>query len=177
VTQPVLFAVEDGEHSQVAEGGASANLDKGNSHAIEFFYEATRRGWHIYAPVFNDGVAADCVGTKPGLPSILFQNKTGTIERGRPGYGICASRGSTVKRPYARHDFDVLAAYLPDRKQFAFFTYDQVAGRKTIRYNPEIHFKPDNWELLDQVAAIKAQESLGVTQPMSNPLCQNLPIP
>jgi len=170
VTQAALFAVEDGEHSAVTEGGCAGNLEKGKSHAVEFFYAATRRGWHIYAPVFNDGAAADCAGTKPGLPSILFQNKTGTIERGRPGYGICASRGSAVKRPYARHDFDILVAYLPDRKQFAFFAYDQVAGRKTIRYNPDIHFKPDNWELLDQVAAIKSQESQGIGQLMSHAL-------
>ena len=170
MTQPVLFAVEDGEHSAVAEGGCAGNLEKGNSHTIEFFYAATRRGWHIYAPVFNDGVAADCVGTKPGLPSILFQNKTGTIERGRPGYGICASRGSTIKRPYAKHDFDILVAYLPDRKQFAFFTYDQVNGRKMVRYDPNTHFKPNNWELLDQVAAMYSQESLSMGQPLSHPI-------
>jgi hypothetical protein len=33
---------------------------------------------------------------------------------------------------------------------------------------------PDNWELLDQVAAIKAQESLGIGQPMSHATCTNV---
>jgi hypothetical protein len=171
VTQPALFAVEDGEHSAVTQGATSSNLDTGNSHAIEFFYAATRRGWDIYAPVFKDGATADCAGTKPGLPSILFQNKTGTIDRARSGYSICTACGGGAKRPYAKHDFDILVAYLPDRKQFAFFTYDQVGGRKTVRYNPDHHFRPDNWELLDQVAAMYSQESLGVTQQMSHPPC------
>ena len=129
------------------------NSQTGNVHEAAFIYFATDRSWEVYGASVGNDQSADKIVTKPGVKATTVQIKTGTIEAGRKGYAISVTRGKGgTKRSYAKHDFDVLAVYLPDRKQFAFWTYDQVAGRKTIRYNPDIHFAPDNWDLLDNVA-------------------------
>jgi hypothetical protein len=139
---------------------ANNNSKTGNVHEAAFIYFATDRDWEVYGASVGNDQSADKIVTKPGVRATSVQIKTGTIEAGRKGYSISVTRGKgNAKRSYAKHDFDVLAVYLPDRKQFAFWTYEQVGGRKTIRYNPNIHFAPDNWELLDQVAATYSQES------------------
>jgi hypothetical protein len=130
-----------------------SNSQTGNVHEAAFIYFATDRGWEVYGASVGHDQSADKIVTKPGVKATTVQIKTGTIEADRKGYAISVTRGKgNTKRSYARHDFDVLAVYLPDRKQFAFWTYEQVGGRKTIRYNPDTHFAPGNWDLLNDVA-------------------------
>jgi hypothetical protein len=46
----------------------------------------------------------------------------------------------------------VLAAYLPDLNQFVFWTFDDISNRVSVRYDPNKHRKPGNWDLLNDVA-------------------------
>jgi hypothetical protein len=89
----------------------------------------------------------------------MVQVKTAYEDGQRGSYSVNVGRGSSSKVAYQSGDFDVLAAYLPDRNQFVFWTLDDLQGRKKLRYDPTRHRQPGNWELLHAVA-----ESLTHTQ-------------
>ncbi len=87
-----------------------------------------------------------------GTLRLTVQVKTAKLTD-RGDYHINAKRGGgDTTRPYAAGDFDILAAYLPDRNQFVFWSFEDVRSRQTVRYHPDRHRQPGNWSLLDEVA-------------------------
>ena len=135
-----------------------------------FAVGAMVRDYEIFTPKGHSQTADLCL-VKSGQRPLMVQVKTAYVEGDRGGtYSINVSRGASSKAAYAHGDFDVLAAYLPDRNQFVLWTLADLQGRKKLRYHPDRHRSPNNWELLDQVAAMHSQESGGVSQQMSHPL-------
>jgi hypothetical protein len=189
VTQPVLFALTDGEHSAVTEGGAAAlQIDSGPKGAIvekRFEIAALERGYEVAVNIGGGRDFDHIIRKPPGRP-LVIQEKTGIWTPRQSAYKIYNTARNN--KPYSRHAYDVLAAYLPDRKQWLFYTRSEFANRVSTNYQPQefrkvarmvsrgVHGElmadrnPDNWELLDQVAAMYSQESLGVTQQMSDPI-------
>jgi hypothetical protein len=193
VTQPVLFAVQDGEHSAVAEGGMQlSKSDKGDLSEMLFEIEAMTRGW-LVASARGKGRDFDIILKKPqGRPVVVQVKRCGRPKKsnGSTYYINCGRKDySQGIIPYHKFAFDVLAVHLADTQQFVFFSRQEIGDRTRASFTPPNERKtapqnraleprqPDNWELLDQVAAMYSQESLGVAQPMSHPVSQNLPIP
>jgi|694.fasta_scaffold32235_16 hypothetical protein len=124
---------------------------KGEISETLFIAGAMVNDWEIFTP-FGHAQTADVLLTRDGVRPIAVQVKTATLDRGAYHISVRRNSGGQKARPYEQHDFDVLAAYLPDRNQFVFWTFEDIRSRLTVRYNPTRHRKPNNWELLDDVA-------------------------
>lgn len=177
-----LFALEDGEHSKVTESGISLSSgDKGDISELAFEMEAQKRGW-IVASARGKSKDFDAIIKRPHLiRPVSVQVKLANWAPGgggsRPGtpcrYGFHCGR---LSGPYSVTAFDVLAVHLGDMNKWVFYTRAELGNRRRSSYlPPELRRQavkqsapdardPDNWELLDQVAALYSQESLGVTQ-------------
>jgi hypothetical protein len=189
VTQPALFALTDGEHSAVSFGGSPNNandLDRGGLSEIAFELDAMKRGW-LVAAARGSGRDFDYILKRPHLiRPVSVQVKYARWKQNAAGswhYAIKCSRRLGAYSPTA---FDILAAHLGDTGRWVFYMRQELGNRVGTTYLPPELRKtavsraapsprdPDNWELLDQVAAIKAQESLGIGQPMSHATCTNV---
>ena len=172
MTQPVLFAVEDGEHSPVTEGAAieqQAKLDGPRKGAIvERLFEiaALERGYEIAVNI-GGGKDFDYIIRLPGKRPIVVQIKTGSWHVDYGYYGI---KNATTSGIYSALAYDVLAVYLADRNQWIFYSRRELGNRCKTSYKPRemrtlprrsCHGRhgettadrdPDNWELLDDVA-------------------------
>jgi hypothetical protein len=126
------------------------DCEKGTSAEVRFIFEADGRGWKVYVPL-GHAHAADLVILRPPKRPISVQVKTATFNPHRNNYGVMTSRGKKTKKAYARGDFQILAAWLPDLKQFVLWRFDEIKKRKKICYSPRLHRQPDNWEILDTV--------------------------
>jgi hypothetical protein len=116
-----------------------------------FAVGAMVRDFEIFAPRGHSQTADLCI-IKAGQRPLMVQVKTAYFDGVRGEYSINVGRGRSSKSAYLKGDFDILAAYLPDRNQFVLWTLEDLKGRKKVRYSPERHRKPSNWELLDDVA-------------------------
>lgn len=122
---------------------------KGDMAEMLFAAGAIVHDWEIYMP-FGHAQTTDVCLLKPRTTPIKVQVKTAWWDASHQSYSVFATKGS--KQAYENGDFDVLAAYLSDINQFVFWSFDDISGRLKIRYSPERHRKPSNWELLDDVA-------------------------
>jgi hypothetical protein len=145
-----LFATEGGEHPTVTGGLVELSESQTGDISLSSYVTACQRqGYSVFAPC-GDGYTADlCVVKKRCVP-MLAQVKTANKDRPN-SYHIGVGKGSSSKVAYKPGDFHILAAYLPDRNEFVMFTFEDIRGRVTLRYNPEKHHQPSNWHLLDEV--------------------------
>ena len=176
MTQPALFAVTDGEHSEVTEGGANefSAQRKGKISEAAFALQAIIRGWDVVNPN-GDPDDYDTILKRPHTRPILVQVKRAIRYLGDNCYRINASRsgGPDSKRRilYSHTAFDVLAAHLSDVDQWVFYTRAELGNRTQTTYKLPAERRqavssrapdardPDNWDLLNDVA-----ESLTKTQ-------------
>jgi hypothetical protein len=196
MTQPVLFAVEDGEHSAVTEDAAIVSTDnnsviKGAIVEKRFEIAAMERGYEVAANT-GGGKDFDYIVRLIGGTPVVVQVKTGKWREKHSFYNI---KNCTNGGVYSKGAYDVLAVYLPIHQQWLFYLRAELGNRTETSYTPPelrkrlrktycgMHGEtmadrePDNWDLLHQVAAPDSQKSLGLPPPMSDPLLQNLPIP
>ena len=127
----------------------------GDDSESEFAYMAGKRGWWVFTPLTGaHDRPSDVILFKRHRP-VAVQIKTANLYADRDNaYGIPATQGGKVKVPYPEGSFDVLAAWLPDIKEFVFYTYAEIGGRKKLYYSPRLHEKrPGNWELLEAFVA------------------------
>jgi hypothetical protein len=150
VTQ-ALFAIQDGIHAPVTGSAILSACRKGEIAETLFIAGAMVQDWEIFTP-FGHAQTADVILTRDGVRPLAVQVKTATLDRGAYHVSVKRATGGQKARPYEIHDFDVLAAYLPDRNQFVFWTFEDIRGRISVRYDPNRHRQPGNWELLDDVA-------------------------
>ena len=122
---------------------------KGDLAEMLFVAGAIVHDWEIYMP-FGHAQTTDVCLLKPWTTPIKVQVKTAWWDAQHQSYAVFVRR--THMQAYARGDFDVLAAYLPNINQFVLWSFEDVKKRQKIRYSPERHRKPNNWELLDDVA-------------------------
>lgn len=180
MTQPILFALEDGEHSPATDGATveqPAKRDDVRKGAIvERLFEiaALERGYEISVNI-GGGKDFDYIIRAPGGRPIVVQIKTGYFSAGNRYYEI---RNSTKSGIYSASAYDVLAVYLPDRNQWLFYSRRELGNRQRTSYVPrEMRSRarmscyghhgetiadrdPDNWELLHDAA-----ESLTLSGP------------
>ncbi len=146
-----LFALTDGIHAPITGGAVLSACRKGEISETLFIAGAMVQDWEIFTP-FGHAQTADVMLTRDGVRPLAVQVKTATPDRGAYHVSVKRATGGQKARPYEIHDFDVLAAYLPDRNQFVFWTFEDIRGRISVRYDPNRHRQPGNWELLDDVA-------------------------
>lgn len=139
--------------TQMAEFDLSA-CRKGEISEQLFAVGAMVRDFEIFAPRGHSQTADLCI-VRAGQRPLMVQVKTAYFDGVRGEYSINVGRGGVNKTAYRQGDFDILAAYLPDRNQFVLWTLEDLKGRKKVRYSPERHRKPSNWELLDAIAESK----------------------
>jgi hypothetical protein len=142
-------------HQVAAKARMTTNCHTGAVSELLFCAQAGMRGWSVFTPVGHAHTVDVCL-VKPGGRPIGVQVKTAAIARRYPhaaaDYHIQSGCGRSGKTPYGTGAFDVLAAWLPDIEEFAFWTLADIACRKTIRYSPKRHRAPGNWDLLDTAA-------------------------
>jgi hypothetical protein len=210
VTQPLLFAVEDGEHSAVTEGGIIVPADaadcpsrdydeerkRGDIAEYRCAIELTFRGY-VCTVVGGNCEGYDIIANRRDIRPQFVQVKHGFL-RGEPTqqrYRISnGTKTGGVYRAYSANAYDILAFYMWERDQWLIYGRAEFGNRTTAGYTPpDLRRKarssigaygeliadrqPNNWELFDQLAMANSQESLGLPPPMSDPLCQNPPIP
>ena len=126
---------------------------KGEIAETLFMAGAMVHDWDIFVPLGHAHATDVCI-SKPWTRSIKVQVKTAWYDESRNRYRIplMKQNGTGKKQMYGSGDFDVLAGYLPDLNQFVIWAFDDISGRQKIDYSPERHRKPNNWELLDDVA-------------------------
>jgi len=165
VTQPLLLATPDSDIAPVTEGCiVLSDSRKGDLAEAILIAGCIRRGFEVFKAFGNDH-SSDYV-LICNAARVMAQVKTATLDE-RGDYTISTKRGrGLTRRPYARGDFDVLVAYLPDRDALVFWSFDDICHRQNVRYNPARHRQPGNWEVLNKVAA----QLLGLGQPMSDPI-------
>ena len=149
-----LFALEDAAHSTVSGGlTAMTATQKGELAEMLFMASAVINGWHVFIPHGHAQMADMCLVRQSCKP-ILVQVKTASKDPDRPSdYAVNVGRGNSGKVAYQAGDFDILAAYLPDRNEFVMWTLEDLQGRVRVRYSPKRHRQPGNWSLLNDVAS------------------------
>jgi len=154
VTQPILFALEDGIHAPVTGSAVSLSSNrKGEIAETLFIAGAMVNNWEIFVP-FGHAQTTDVCIVKPSKAPVKVQVKMASLAPAG-GYQIHTKKSSTGDKKHMAYqpgDFDVLAAYLQGRNQFVFWAAEEIIHRLSVRYCPTHHRKPGNWELLDQVA-------------------------
>ena len=171
MSKPILSALQDGENSSASECGAPdfalSRSEVGDIGELAFEIEAQKRGW-LVASCRGKCRDIDAIVKRPNLlRPVSVQVKTGCLDRKAGGYKIT---NGTNGKLYSAQAYDVLAAYLPDRDQWLFYTRAELGNRMKTSYLPSelrvISRKscygahggttpdrdPDNWELLDEVA-------------------------
>jgi hypothetical protein len=167
---------------QIAPLGA---VPKGTIVERRFEVEVMERGYEVAAHS-GGGKDFDYIVRLPKYRPIVVQVKTGVWCSKLGRYQIENHSNGKI---YSPHAYDVLAVYLPDRKQWLFYLRAELGNRRKTTYTPpELRQRarrsnspfghgelmsdrnPENWDLLHQVAIANSQESLGVTQQMSDPL-------
>lgn len=146
-----LFALEEGISAPVTGGATLSACRKGEIAETLFIAGAMVHDWEIFTP-FGHAQTADVMLTRAGVRPMAVQVKTASLDRGAYHVSVKRATGGLKARPYEQHDFDVLAAYLPDRNQFVFWTFEDICSRISVRYNPAKHRAPGNWDLLNDVA-------------------------
>ena len=147
-----IFAICEGLNAPVSEAAARKLSDcrRGDLTEALFIAGCIVYDWEIFK-AFGHDHTADWVLVR-GTLRLTVQVKTAKLTD-RGDYHINAKRGGgDTTRPYAAGDFDILAAYLPDRNQFVFWSFEDVRSRQTVRYHPDRHRQPGNWNILDEVA-------------------------
>jgi hypothetical protein len=174
MSQPLLFAIGDGEHSAVTDGASPEvvlnNTEKGDISELVFELEAQRRGW-IVASCRGKSRDIDLIVKRPHLVRpVSVQVKLAKwkmVASGTWQYEMHCSKpakrngGSTCYSPTA---FDIFAAHLADIGKWVFYTRHELGNRLGTSYLPPEARKrnvragalsardPDNWGLLDEVA-------------------------
>ena len=148
-----LFALDNGSHSSVSGSKISLTAtQKGELAEMMFMASAVIKGWHVFIPHGHAQMADMCL-VRPSRRPLLVQVKTASKDIERPAdYAVNVGRGNSSKLAYKSGDFDVLAAFLPDRNEFVMWTLEDLQGRLRLRYSPERHRKPGNWNLLEEVS-------------------------
>lgn len=200
MTQPNLFALTDGEHSEVTEGGIivpADNIDhceqsaeerkRGDIAEFRCAEQLTLRGYSctVLGGRFK---GFDIIADRHDIRAQHVQVKHGflTSEPSHQRYRIHNStKGGTL---YSVNAYDILVFYMWDRDQWLVYSRAEFGNRTNTSYvPPELRRaarksssgahgeaiadrQPNNWELFDQLAIANSQESLGVPQPMSHPL-------
>jgi hypothetical protein len=123
------------------------NCTTGDCSEARFIAEVVERGFRVYVPIGHSH-AADIIIHLPPYHPVGVQVKTATYYPDRDDYGVKCARDGGL---YTEGDFQVLAAWLGDRKQFVLWRFDEICERKKISYTPRLHRQPDNWEILDTV--------------------------
>jgi hypothetical protein len=184
MTQPVLFAVEDGEHSLVTVGATvqhPQNTDALNHVAkaaerrkrsqiaeVLFLKKAIEIGYAVKW-MQGDCKNYDIILERPSMRPMFVQVKSAGTQAGRSDYVI---RNSSENVVYDAVAYDVLAVHLYDRNEWVLYTRSELGNRTATSYLPA-EFRqyaarsracdartPDNWSLLDDVA-----ESLTLSGP------------
>jgi len=130
---------------------SNSHCQTGTIAELLFCAQAGMKGWDVFVPVGHAQAADVCLVKAPGRP-VSVQVKTAGWDKKQNCYQINACKGGAVKVAYRAGAFDVLAAWLPDREQFVFWTLEDIAGRLTVRYSPLRHRAPGNWHILQDVA-------------------------
>ena len=169
MTQPILFAVEDGEYSPVTEGAAEWPLslnrsDKGDVSELAFELEARRRGWIVCTPRGNTR-GFDCVVLRPESVPVLVQIKAGTWIAEKSFYQFNNSKAGQI---YSEAAYDIMAVHLVREDRWVFFSRPEMGNRLYGRYSvsdaenffprkhPSLCGAPvDNWDRIDEVASSK----------------------
>jgi hypothetical protein len=147
-----LFALEEGIHAPITGSDIELSACRKGEIAEQLFAAAAMvHDFDIFVPV-GHAQTADLIIMRPGSRPLAVQVKTGYIEEGYDSYSVNVGRGKLIKTAYKAGDFDVLAAYLPDLNQFVLWTFEDLQGRKKLRYSPTRHRKPGNWKLLDELS-------------------------
>jgi hypothetical protein len=180
VIEVPTFALEDGKHSAVTEGGSSSRFfssQKGDISEFEFCKQASLRGWRV-RHMGGCEQDYDVIISRALSRALFVQVKRAHRWNGQNNYDI---KNHSRGRTYSLAAYDILAAHLEDIDKWVFYTRGQLGNRKATTYMPtEFRSRatkssapdardPDNWELLDQVAAMYSQESLPLGQPLSYP--------
>jgi hypothetical protein len=171
VTQPILFAVEGGEHSPVTEGATNGDARnhedefvRGDLAELMFCVEARKRGYWVKWMQGNCkgyDVILERDGMRPMFVQVkhLFRQK----HKGCHQYKVPNTAGRS--RVYSLTAYDVLACYLWDRDQWVFYMRKELGARCATSYMPAeyrrrrqrshalSHRQPDNWDLIEEVAA------------------------
>lgn len=129
---------------------SALNCEKGTHAELLFCAEAGARGWQVLIPMGHVSTVDVWIFRPPGRPVSVQVKRAWREVDG--DYGVSLARRNVTRVPYQKGDFDILAAYLPDLHQFVLWRFDDINGRKKIRYSPKRHRQPENWGLLDDVA-------------------------
>jgi hypothetical protein len=160
-------------------------VPKGTIVERRFEIEVMERGYEVAAHS-GGGKDFDYIVRLPRHRPIVVQVKTGVWCTKLGRYQIENHSNGKI---YSAHAYDILAVYLPDRKQWLFYLRAELGNRRKTTYTPpELRQRarrsnspfghgelmsdrsPENWDLLYQVATANFQESLGIGQPLSDPL-------
>ena len=167
MTQPALFALTDGEHSEVAEnsGGCALSTHRvGDISEFEFCKQATLRGWRV-RHTGGEEQGYDAIISRKGLRSIFVQVKRARWLQRHSNRGYFLADNGGCGKTYSPFAYDILACHLAAIGKWVFYTRNETGNRRGVSYLPpemrrERHTRktampardPDNWELLDEVA-------------------------
>ncbi len=201
MTQPALFALTDGEHSAVTEGGIIVPSDaadypfrdydeerkRGEIAEYRCAIELTLRGYDC-AVLGGNHKGYDIIADRDDIRPQFVQVKHGFLQSGPTQQRYRIHNSSRGGIPYGAKAYDILVFYMWDRDQWLVYSRAELGNRTNTGYvPPELRQRarkswtsahgeliadrqPNNWELFDQLAMANSQESVGVSQQMSDPI-------
>jgi hypothetical protein len=182
VIEVPTFALEDGEHSAVAQGASGVVLSKhriGDVSEFEFCKQATLRGWRV-RHMGGSEQGYDAIISRSGVRPLFVQVKLARWKQKNAESGCYDIKNHAAGKTYSLVAYDILACHLEDIGKWVFYARQEFGSRSgTAFIPPDLRQRisrslidardPDNWELLDQVAATHSQESGGIGLRMSYP--------
>ena len=191
MTQPNLFALTDGEHSEVTEGGiitlsdeelrrlkALENNTRGDIAEYRCAERLTRRGYSctVLGGRFK---GFDIIADRHDIRAQHVQVKHGFLD----DINRYIIKNNCRNMTYGATEYDILVFYMWDRDEWLVYGRSEFGDMGAISYVPPDLRKnsryartgpadrqPNNWELFDQLAISNSQESFGVSQQMSHPI-------
>lgn len=169
MTQPALFATPDSDIAPVTQDAvierAIGATQKGTITEKLFEVAALRRGWNV-ASNTGGGDDFDHIIKRPEMArGVVVQTRLAQLSLINGTWRYTVSLCNRYGQPYSATAFDVLAAHLADTDEFLFFTRLEIGNRRGTTYtrrkdltrscrSSSMPFRdPNNWHLLDEVAA------------------------
>jgi hypothetical protein len=153
----MLFSMIDIETLPEKTGNASKTCQSGQLAEMILAIEASKRGFSVFFPI-GHSQKADLILWNPPDSPISIQVKKATWQKGGSfkfmigsGKPSCAANPKLYGlryTPYKKGDFDYLCAYIQERDSFIFYKLDEIAGKSSMRWNPESKTREGNWEAL-----------------------------
>lgn len=150
----LLFSMKGIEKEPEEKDSRGSACHTGIIAEMRFGLKAAEEGFSVFFPMGHSH-KADVIVWQPPAPPLtiqvkkaVYQWRTGTFK-----FPLCTINPRTGNANlYGKGDFDFIAAYIEDRKTFAFYPIEELCGKTSHHWG--VGHREDNWDDLKTEARL-----------------------